>query len=291
MRTFEVMRHGVLIAVLAVLAVPAAAMPAATTGPVIAVARASGGIELVTPAGRHVATLTKRQGWIDSDPEWSPDGKRIAFWRTTNGYQSFRVYVMRADGTGVRRLTNGRFDERPAWSPDGRWIVYQSDEGIRLVHPDGTGARLVPQTERNASDPSWTPDGRLAFAWHAETQRDWPASCRRVVQLCGWVVTARLDGRNRRGVVRGREARWSSKGDRVVYTLPDGGVGVAAASGAGQRMISRGHEPDWSPEGTRIVYTRMGTDETNDSVWVMNRDGSGAHRILLGASTAAWQPR
>jgi Tol biopolymer transport system component len=196
---------------------------------------------------------------------------------------------MRANGGGVRQVTNGRFDMRPAWSPDGRWIAFQSTEGIGLVRPDGTGGRFVPHT-LEASDPAWTRDGRLAFSWHAEVQQDWPASCRQIVQLCGWVVTSRLDGSHRRGVVRGREARWSSDGRRVVYTLPDGGVGIAAASGAGHRMISHGHEPDWSPDGTKIVYTRMGVDEASDSVWVMNRDGSGAHRILMGASTAAWRP-
>ena len=288
--TFEVMRRGVLLLVLAALGVPAAAAPSVSGAP-IAVTRASGGIDLISPAGKRVASLTAHRGWIDSDPDWSPDGARIAFSRTTNGYRSFQVFVMRADGTRVRRLTNGRFDMRPAWSPDGRWIAYQSVDGIRLVHPDGTGNRLVPGTERAASDPSWTRGGRLAFSWHAEIEQDWPASCRRVVELCGWVVTSRLDGSHRQGVVRGREARWSPDGRRVVYTLPDGGVGVAWASGAAHRMISHGHEPDWSPDGTQIVFTRMGDDEWSDSIWVMNHDGSGAHRIRVGAATAAWRPR
>jgi Tol biopolymer transport system component len=287
----EDMRRGVLLVVLATFAVPAAASPSATSVP-IAVARASGAIELVTPAGKRVATLTAHRPWIDADPAWSPDAKQLAFTRTTNGYRSFQVYVMRADGSHVRRLTNGRFDERPAWSPDGRWIAFESVEGIRIVHPDGSGARLLPRTAENgASYPSWTRAGRIAFAWHAERRQDWPESCKQVVRMCGWVVTMTLDGRDRRAVVRGRDARWSPDGRRLVYTLPDGGVATASAAGAAPHMIGHGHQADWSPDGKQIVYTRMGADEAGDSVWIMNRDGSGKHRILAGATTAAWRPR
>ena len=257
----------------------------------IAVATAAGRIALVDADGRRVATLAGRAGWEDTDPAWSPDGTRIVFTRTKDGYRSFQIYVARADGSGARRITRGRFDFRPAWSPDGRWIAYQSVTGLRRVRPDGSGSRLVPHAGRFASDPAWTPDGRIAYAFHAEEPVDWPASCRRPEEHCGWVWTSRLDGSSRRAVVRGREPRWAPDGRRIVYTRPTGGVAVVAASGGRSRLLGRGHEPDWSPDGTRIVYARLGDDAQAGSVWIMDREGSHARRIVQGATDPAWRPR
>jgi Tol biopolymer transport system component len=50
--------------------------------------------------------------------EPSADRRLVAFAATRGG--NMDIYVMRADGTGVRRLTRaaGR-DDTPAWSPDG----------------------------------------------------------------------------------------------------------------------------------------------------------------------------
>ena len=248
---------------------------AATAPDQIAVATVSGRILLIDSAGRRQATLTapKGAGWADSDPSWSPDGSRIAFTRTTDGRRSFSVHVMRADGSGVRRLTSGRFDERPAWSPDGRWIAYQSSSGIRLIHPNGRGARRLETADSSAAWPAWTADGRIAY-----------------FSPTGWVVTCRLDGSGRRPVVHGREARWSADGRAIAYTLPDGGVATARANGSRVRHLGNGFEPDWSPDGRRIVFTRW-PGVSDFAIWVMGADGSGRHRIFQQAVTPAWRPR
>lgn len=252
---------------------------------------------LIDDQGRRIATLTSPRGAAsDWSPAWSPDGTRIAFTRTRDGRRS--IYVMRADGSGLRRLTNGRFDDDAAWSPDGRWIAYVSTAGIRLVHPDGTGSRSVPGTgvqKPNCSEifgttPSWTPTGRLAFAFHAEIATDWPATCKSAAARCGWIVTTRIDGSNRTAVVRGRDAHWSPDGRTVVFTPPNGGVAIVSAGGAGRHFLGRGYMADWSADGTQIVYARMGLAARRDSIWIMNRNGSGAHRILDGAGTPTWKP-
>ena len=60
----------------------------------------------------------------DSDPVWSPDGRRIAF------VSNWQVWAMNADGRGERRLTrNGARNVAPAWSPDGQRIAFERRVG------------------------------------------------------------------------------------------------------------------------------------------------------------------
>jgi Tol biopolymer transport system component len=58
------------------------------------------------------------------EPRWSPDGSLIVFSSTTPDPKEVSdIYVIRPDGTGLRRLTTGRASIRPEWTADGR-IVY-----------------------------------------------------------------------------------------------------------------------------------------------------------------------
>jgi len=102
-----------------------------------------------------------------SPPRYSPDGTRLSFFDTKEGVSptgSGALFVMRADGTDLRRITpwGYAFDDH-AWSPDGKWIVFQRPYGqLYLVRPDGSGLHRVPiQLPRGAGglNPSWSPDG------------------------------------------------------------------------------------------------------------------------------------
>jgi hypothetical protein len=66
--------------------------------------------------------------WTDDDAAWSPNGRTIAFVsnRAHPGSERFQLYVMRADGSSVRKLTRGRA-VYPSYSPDGRSIVSSDD--------------------------------------------------------------------------------------------------------------------------------------------------------------------
>lgn len=75
-------------------------------------------------------------------PAWSPDGSRIAYHAQGNG--TWDIYTVRADGSGVIRITSFPADNRyPAWSPDGRWIAFSSNRDgrweIYATLSDGTG--------------------------------------------------------------------------------------------------------------------------------------------------------
>ncbi|MFO7659107.1 MAG: hypothetical protein R6W78_18755 [Bacteroidales bacterium] len=101
--------------------------------------------------------------FFDGNPAWSPDGSKIAFVHAqidtinskyySSGYQ---IWLMNSNGTDWKKLTvTGSNNIRPKWSPDGTKIVYQSDEGIQVVTPDGQNLNLL----NNGGTPSWSPDG------------------------------------------------------------------------------------------------------------------------------------
>jgi TolB protein len=61
----------------------------------------------------------------DEDPDWSPDGTKIAF-MSGNANQPIDVYAVNSDGSGVTQLTSGGLNYYPNWSPDGHQIAFVS---------------------------------------------------------------------------------------------------------------------------------------------------------------------
>jgi Tol biopolymer transport system component len=111
-------------------------------------------------------------------PSWSPDGKWIVFTGYDGGLSD--LFIVGADGKGLRRLTNDRYaDMHPVWSPDGKTIAFASDRGpdtdfdrlkignMRLTTLDLESGRIevLPGMDQGKNvSPQWSPDGRdLAF--------------------------------------------------------------------------------------------------------------------------------
>ena len=108
-----------------------------------------------------------------SDPRISPDGDWVVYVRqfadvmTDMNYSN--LWLVRADGSGHRPLTTGRFaDNSPRWSPDGSRIAYMSNrDGMPQIYmhwvQSGQTAAITNLTDP-ATNLSWSPDGsRLAF--------------------------------------------------------------------------------------------------------------------------------
>ena len=122
----------------------------------------------MNPDGSGITALTSEDG--NCRPDWSPDGKRIAY---VSGAADGKgdVWIMNADGGNKVRLTLGddSYDYNPAWSPDGRWIVYETTKGSKrnpwslALIPSGGGTPVL-LTPPGADDryPDWAPgkDGR-----------------------------------------------------------------------------------------------------------------------------------
>jgi len=131
--------------------------------------------------GTPPRNLTNDPAAVDDDPDWSPDGKSIAY--TSHDvtqrpvppmpldYTTAEVYVRAADGTGIpTRLTSNTIDERaPNWSHQGDRISYMCRAGsprfeICVMAADGTNQRQLTDNEVPDLSSAWSPnDDRIFF--------------------------------------------------------------------------------------------------------------------------------
>jgi TolB protein len=104
---------------------------------------------------------------LESNPKWSPDGSLIAF-EGTDDHRT-NIYVIRADGTGLRQLTHRRIALGPEWSPTGTRIAFIVLPGyvvgageIFLMSADGTNERRITRSAHALPRMSWRPLPRRA---------------------------------------------------------------------------------------------------------------------------------
>lgn len=120
-----------------------------------------GGTDLFTleVSTRDLAPVSRLPG-AEQDPAWSPDGTTIVFdWWTIAGEG---LYLMNADGTGLRRLPGAPPGHHPTWSPDGSTVIFHDMDDrwrsvIYAVNVDGTGLSVVIGEASNIRDPVWQP--------------------------------------------------------------------------------------------------------------------------------------
>lgn len=123
------------------------------------------------PTGQEIASVgrdgkdrrTLTTGAINNWPAYAPDGARIAFCSSRDG--TFDLYVMNADGAGVRRVAElDGMQLRPAWAPDGRRLAFTWNRGGRYevwaVNADGTGLACLAAAAERSDYPAWAADGR-----------------------------------------------------------------------------------------------------------------------------------
>jgi hypothetical protein len=127
------------------------------------------GLYSVGPDGSRERRLFGSFAALGNEPDWSPDGRRLAF--RARG----RIFTMKADGSKRRPITEGpRRYSHPTWSPDGRYIAViggegdeRDDYGLYVMRADGRGLRKVRDARRVRSR-----DGELR-EWEAFGPPSW----------------------------------------------------------------------------------------------------------------------
>ena len=109
-----------------------------------------------------------------SDPQISPDGKRIVYAVGDVDLKNNRIvhhlWLTDAGANGSpRRLTEAaKSDRHPRWSPNGKTILFESSRSgtnqLWTIAVDGGEARQLTQISTGASEGTWSPDGKhIAF--------------------------------------------------------------------------------------------------------------------------------
>jgi len=194
------------------------------------------------------------------DPEFSPDGKRIALVFTDVG-TSQDVWIFEIDQGTLSRLTVEGRHRSTVWTPDGQRVAFASDRDGRWQiywKPfDGSGpAERLLVTDFVTDPQSWMPDGRtLLFSGNREgTGRD--------IGMIAvgdstptWILATEFNE---------AQPQVSPDGAWMAYTSDLSGepeVYVQAVGGGRRYQVStdRGRSPHWSPDGRTLYFVSGNT--------------------------------
>jgi len=242
------------------------------------------------------------------DPDWSPDGKRVAFWGLSAGTSQRDIWTVAADGSqssaaaAVPVMQDAAVDWSPLWSHDGRAILFASTRGgttnIWKIPVDPASGRATGEAEPLTAPSSWagylssSHDGRrvtfvdrnVRDALHVaplDPVRGELAGASRAVPIGTIEVYERVDL-----APDGETVLFDSAGmpQHLFLARPDGTL-VQLTDGP-----HRDRQGSFSPDGRWIAFQ---TDRWESELALIRPDGSGMRAIDTGGKTAwypAWSP-
>ncbi|MEX1193651.1 MAG: DPP IV N-terminal domain-containing protein [Dehalococcoidia bacterium] len=223
----------------------------------------------------------------DFEPDWSPDGGRLAFVSLREG--AAQIFVMDDDGENVQQLTTaGGGYLSPRWSPDGQSIALSRSGTLMLMDAGGANLRVLfePQLE-DVAEPclgpgfpgGWSPDGKRITYYSASATRQTGEIC--TVDA----ATGDVEVIVREPVALHAEPVWSRDGRYLAYrSIRSGNSDVYTfdlEAGEETRLTDPDEvdaEPEWSPDGEWIAFVSY-REYPNSDIYIMRKDGSDIRRL------------
>ena len=257
---------------------------ASNTGRIVFTSFRDGNYEIyvMDADGGNQENLTNHPAY-DSQPDWSPDGTKIAFVSDRDS-DATQIHVMDADGMNVIRLTDGpRQKGAPDWSPDGGKIAFSVDDWedyVAVMDADGGNREKL---EDEARHPSWSPDGKQIAFVHGEI----------------YVIGVGGQGRNKVTDDLGGKSNpsFSPDGRRIAYVVAEnqgpGQIYVVGADGRNRVRLTQNEEndwgPAWSPDGRAIAYSDWGRD-FHGTIHLMASDGKYLRQLSDDRNARDFEP-
>jgi Tol biopolymer transport system component len=224
-----------------------------------------------TDLSRYRFTPLAREETSEGDPQWSPDGKIIAYRVLLRGVGQIFTKVVGA--ANAAQLTHASEDcARPFWSPDGRTIYYHSAGGLWAAAASGGPPQLM---MKNVARAAIHPDGST-FA----------------LAVGGKLLLGSLEERKQSEYARKpfppqprfRDFKFSSDGSELAVSLAtdsarEGELWILPVQAGTPRRISQGAYTSisWFPDNRRLLLTRLSgmksapvaLDITSGSEWTI----------------------